>query len=51
MREVELFFVPRHQLRLPSPEMSGMIGGLEVLGYPRVGGTGIFKAVPRPEQA
>ncbi len=31
-KEVELFFVPRHQLRLRSPEMSGMIGGLEVLG-------------------
>lgn len=28
----ELFFVPRHHLRLQSPEMSGTIGGIEVLG-------------------
>lgn len=28
----ELYFVPRHQLRAQSPEMSGIIGGLEVLG-------------------
>ena len=27
-----LFFVPRHRLRSKSPEMSGTIGGLEVLG-------------------
>ena len=31
-KELELFFVPRHQLRSQSPEMSGTIGGLEVMG-------------------
>ena len=31
-RKLELFFTPRHQLRSQSPEMSGIIGGLEVLG-------------------
>ena len=31
-KELELFFVPRHRLRSQSPEMSGTIGGLEVLG-------------------
>ena len=31
-KKVELFFVPRHQQRLRSPELSGMVGGLEVLG-------------------
>ena len=31
-KKVELFFVPRHQLRSQSPELSGTIGGLEVLG-------------------
>jgi hypothetical protein len=31
-KKLELFFVPRHQLRSQSPEMSGTIGGLEVLG-------------------
>ncbi len=31
-KKVELFFVPRHQLRSQAPEMSGAIGGLEVLG-------------------
>lgn len=29
---LELFFVPRHRLRSQSPEMSGTIGGFEVLG-------------------
>lgn len=27
-----LFFVPRHQQRMQSPEMSGTIGGVEILG-------------------
>ena len=31
-KKVELFFVPRHHLRSQSPELSGMIGGIEVLG-------------------
>ena len=31
-KKLELFFVPRHQLRSRSPELSGTIGGLEVLG-------------------
>lgn len=30
--EVDLYFVPRDQERSRSPEMSGLIGGLEVLG-------------------
>ncbi len=28
----ELYFVPRHHARMQSPEMSGTIGGIEVLG-------------------
>ena len=31
-KQVELYFVPRHRLRSQSPEMSGKIGGIEVLG-------------------
>ncbi len=31
-QESELYFVPRHQARVKSPEMSGIIGGVEVLG-------------------
>lgn len=31
-RQSELYFVPRHQARAKSSEMSGVIGGLEVLG-------------------
>ncbi len=31
-KKLELFFVPRRQLRSRSPELSGTIGGLEVLG-------------------
>jgi hypothetical protein len=31
-RKSELYFVPRHRSRAHSPEMSGIVGGVEVLG-------------------
>ncbi|HSS65130.1 MAG TPA: DUF4922 domain-containing protein [Gammaproteobacteria bacterium] len=31
-QQSELYFVPRHESRVKSPEMSGTIGGIEVLG-------------------